>query len=170
LSDENEFALDVRSKKENDAITATIEAKPMAIMRAFAEKYSLTLEVGDVMLLHGKPYITKSGLLRLSHAQKIKAVIPKRVDVNYQEGYAHYECTVTTHDDRVYKDEGFCGKEEKGKYLMKDIIGTAITRARNRALGAATSIPYCTTEEIDMDTQRKMVDVVEAAHKGKEAA
>ena len=157
-------ALMLKEKKSSDgrAITASIQATPMAIMEAFAEKYSLTLEVGDVQILQGKPYITKSGLLRLSHVQKCKTVIPKRVEVDYEKGFAHYECIVTTADDRVYKDEGYCDVKE-GKRRMQDVIGTAITRARNRALGAATAIPYCTVEEVPEEMQKKMIDVVEAA-------
>ena len=153
--------LKIVEKKTGDAITASIQASPLAIMEAFAKKYELTLEVGDVCILQGKPYITKSGLLRLSHVQKIKAVIPKRVEINYEEQWAHYECVVTTADGRVYKDEGFCSKRE-GKRRMQDVIGTAITRARNRALGAATAIPYCTVEEMP-EGVKGMIDVVEAA-------
>ena len=148
-------------KKSGDSITAVIEATPMAIMEAFATKYALTLEVGDVMLLQGKPYITKSGLLRLSHAQRCKAVIVKRVEIDYEKGFAHYECIVTTHDDRVYKDEGFAQRKEGGSKTrtMHEVIGMAITRSRNRAIGAATAIPYCSFEEMPKGLHFK--DVVE---------
>lgn len=159
---EKEFALTLKETKNGDAITATIQASPMEIMRAFAERYALTLEVGDVMLLQGKPYITKSGLLRLSHVHKLKSIMPKRVEINYEQQWAHYECIVTTEDGRVYRDEGFCDKREGGKRNMQAVIGTAITRARNRAIAAATAVPYCTAEELDVETQRKMVDITEA--------
>ncbi len=152
--------LTLKETKKGDSITATIVASPMEIMRAFAEKYELTLEVGDVMIYQNKPYITKSGLLRLSHVQKLKAVVPKRVEVNYTKGYAHYECIATTADNRVYKDEGFCSKSEPGKNrTMHEVIGMAITRARNRAIGAATATPYCSREE--MPSKIKFKDVVE---------
>jgi hypothetical protein len=152
-------ALTMISKTSGTSVSMTFQATPSEIMRAFAEKYGLTLEVGDVMIIESKPYITKSGLLRLSHIQKVKAVIPKRVHIDYDQGFAHYECTVTTSDDRVYKDEGFCAKSE-GKRNMQAVIGTAITRARNRALAAATGTPNCTYDEFDDDLKRKGRDIV----------
>ena len=70
-----------------------IEATPEAIMRAFAEKYSLVLETGDVMLI---------GKNRLYHQNRIspiechgsesqrrclksqcRPVMPKRVEIDY---------------------------------------------------------------------------------------
>ena len=137
-----------------------LQASPEAIMRAFAEKYSLVLETGDVMLIGKNPYITKTGLLRLSHVQKIKSVIPKRVEIDCEKGYAHYECIVTTADDRVYKDEGYCDMKE-GKRRMQDVIGTAITRARNRALIAATAAPSCAYEELPEDVKKNAIDITE---------
>ena len=152
--------LTLKENKKGDSITATIVASPMEIMRAFADKYELILEVGDVMIYQGNPYITKSGLLRISHVQKCKAVMPKCKTIDYQKGFAHYECIVTTHDDRVYRDEGFCSRTEPGKKrTMHEVIGMAITRARNRAIGAATATPYCSKEE--MPTKTKFKDVVE---------
>ena len=154
-------ALTLKEKKTGTVSSMTITSTPEQIMRAFAEKYSLVLETGDVMIIAGNPYITKSGLLRLSHVQKIKSVIPKRVEISYEQGWAHYECIVTTADDRVYKDEGFCDRKE-GKTRMQDVIGTAITRARNRAIAAATATPNCTYEELPEDVKKAAIDVTEA--------
>jgi hypothetical protein len=150
----------LKESKQGNVTSMVIAATPEAIMRAFAEKYSLILETGDVMLIGTNPYITKSGLLRLSHIQKLKSVIPKRVEINYEKGWAHYECIVTTADDRVYKDEGFCDMKE-GKRRMQDVIGTAITRARNRALAAATAVPNCTFEELPEEVKKKAIDITE---------
>ena len=150
----------LKESKQGNVTSMVIAATPEAIMRAFAEKYSLILETGDVMLIGTNPYITKSGLLRLSHIQKLKSVIPKRVEINYEKGWAHYECIVTTADDRVYKDEGFCDMKE-GKRRMQDVIGTAMTRARNRALAAATAVPNCTFEELPEEVKKKAIDITE---------
>ena len=150
----------LKESKQGNVTSMVIAATPEAIMRAFADKYSLILETGDVMLIGTNPYITKSGLLRLSHIQKLKSVIPKRVEINYEKGWAHYECIVTTADDRVYKDEGFCDMKE-GKRRMQDVIGTAITRARNRALAAATAVPNCTFEELPEEVKKKAIDITE---------
>jgi len=150
----------LKESKQGNVTSMVIAATPEAIMRAFADKYSLILETGDVMLIGTNPYITKSGLLRLSHIQKLKSVIPKRVEINYEKGWAHYECIVTTADDRVYKDEGFCDMKE-GKRRMQDVIGTAITRARNRALAAATAVPNCTFEELPEAVKKKAIDITE---------
>ena len=150
----------LKESTKNGISSMVLQASPEAIMRAFAEKYSLVLETGDVMLIGKNPYITKTGLLRLSHVQKIKSVIPKRVEIDYEKGYAHYECIVTTADDRVYKDEGYCDMKE-GKRRMQDVIGTAITRARNRALIAATAAPSCAYEELPEDVKKNAIDITE---------
>ena len=44
---------------------------------------------------------------------------------------------------------------------MQDVIGTAITRARNRALAAATAVPNCTFEELPEEVKKKAIDITE---------
>jgi hypothetical protein len=149
----------VEKKMANGTYTMTYQATPTQIMNAFANRYGLVLEVGDVMVIESKPYITKSGLLRLSHIQKVKAVMPKIIEVNYEKGYAHYECVVTTEDNRTYRDQGYCDRSEPGKRNMHIIIGTALTRARNRAIAAATATPHCTYDELDDYSKKKAIDI-----------
>ena len=133
------------------AVWGEIPRNAMFVLEEFIRRYALSVPLGDLQLLHGRWYVTHSGLLRIA----------KR-----------YHCSgITTSIDRfasdvasrrwvfkaiVYKrlgQKGFVGYGDADPSNVSPLVRgaemrIAETRAVNRALRKAFGIGLCSVEEL----------------------
>ena len=133
-----------------------------ALIESVQEEMGMVPRSGDAMLFKGKPFIKAGGLARMAVAQnisvevetiKLKPVFPFLVMI---------KATAITEKGMRYEDFGVCMSDEPGKKskTFTDILGTATTRARNRALRVATKLTNCTFEELSTEDQKDARDVI----------
>ena len=122
------------------------------LCQALLDTYELKPELGHIIEYQHKPYITAAGWTFIATQQGVKSIMSKIVERTENNVLA--ECVVTTADNTVYREYGYCERAEliaRGKkFYFKDILFMALTRARNRTLriafGGGTSL-----EEITLD-------------------
>jgi len=125
------------------------------LILSMCEDIGLIPRRGDIMVYAKNgalnPYITKSGYAQLAANKKISTK-PKidKMKLNYPY-FALVYCETTDQQGITHGDFGACdsGETGKGEKPFNQILGTATTRARNRALNIATRVHNPSFEELD---------------------
>ncbi len=104
--------------------------------------------------LHGKPYITKAGLLWLGKRSGVVSIksLPIQWTWQNEQKRAVFKATVIMRDGGVYEAHGIAipdGQNVSNPMMYKFIDVFAETRAVNRALRMATNCGYVSIEETD---------------------
>jgi len=127
-------------------------AQANAQITTFAKQ--LDIPPSGVTILGGRPYVNKIGLLSKAHQIGLKEIRIEQIkdawDTENME--SAYKATVTMKDGSIFEDEGWASlKSVKMSSLHNaDYINmTAITRAKNRALGSATGCGFVSAEELE---------------------
>ena len=136
-----------------------IKSKAEDVFNEFKNKWGFAIALGEVMLIDNKPYLKKQGKRRLAQMQGVKSEDTDIVTADYEKGSFVFKATVITAKDQKFTAHGMCSKKEKGKERMtiKDLLHTAETRALNRAIDNAYSLPN-TFEEMPNEERVKGVE------------
>ena len=121
------------------------------VLRCYSEQFNMSIELGDLLLIDGKWYVTHSGLLRLAtrrHCRGIDVtVVPQLCDVSS----SRWAFRATVYKSATCK--GFVGHGDADPSNISLIVRgaemrVAETRAVNRALRKAYGIGFCSVEEL----------------------
>jgi hypothetical protein len=120
-------------------------------LKSLSERYGLSLEVGDIQFLDGTWYVTHSGLLRIAHRQRCKAIKTEIVrDVcDPVLGRWVFKATVFRSPGvREFVGYGDADPSNVSPLVRGAEMRVAETRAVNRALRKAYGIGLCSVEEL----------------------
>jgi len=134
-----------------------------------------SIVAGELYIVQGKIYPGTGFLRRLPGAlgnPTLKSSSFKIVQADYESGVFVVEATVEAYlgDGSVVSstDIGMCSRDERGKEAksVKDLLQTAVTRAKNRCYRELFQSPFgASFEELDAEVQREAVnarDFIEA--------
>jgi hypothetical protein len=128
-----------------------LPTKIASTLRELVETYSLSVRLGDVLLLDGRWYVTHSGLLRLSKRERCAGihVSPVRTFCDAAARRWAFKATVYTSSNC----RGFIGYGDADPSNVFPLVHgaemrVAETRAVNRALRKAYGIGICSVEEL----------------------
>ena len=116
----------------------------------YTEQLGLSMELGHVMSLQNKTYITVAGLRVLAQKQGVVSIIIEPVTEWCQptEGLFFMMCTVLMPDGRRFTEYGSSHKSQVGgRGGFHALMGHASTRATGRALRNALDIALPLFEE-----------------------
>ena len=117
---------------------------------AYTEQLELSQDMGHVMNLQGKIYVTVAGLRVLAQRQGVVSieVTPMKDWCQPTEGLFFMQCTVTMPDGRTFTEYGSSHTSHVGgRGGFHALMGHASTRATGRALRNALDIQLPLFEE-----------------------
>jgi hypothetical protein len=115
------------------------------------DKYSLSVSLGDLLLLDGRWYVTHSGLLRLSRREGCAGIQVRPVPAFCNPSTTRWAFKATVYRSGTCR--GFVGYGDADPSNVSPLVRgaemrVAETRAVNRALRKAYGIGICSVEEI----------------------
>jgi len=126
-------------KEAQEEIAQTIQA-------LFAE-YELRPDLGHIVILGDRPYVTREGLLY--YARKTGQLKGIRVELLEKgKNYCIVKATVLTKDGGEFEALGDASESNTNRMVSPHLIRMAETRAINRALREAFPIGLCSYEEL----------------------
>lgn len=171
----------IKSKEQalrNQQWTGRLTASEKALVWHFARAYGLDLNLGHLVILGGKPYVTVAGMLHHAHAAKINPLCGIDVEIieEHKGEYAKARAVVkrlmgvgATYVAE-YKGYGEATPDTIGlKNGARHVSSMAQTRAIGRALRAAFSISSPAFEELDLQDEQAVM-VSQAVMDAKETA
>jgi len=125
--------------------------KPMTATAAFAKRYRLSVESGDLLWLDGHWYVTHSGLIRLARRNHCAGIHVEPVAQFSDPATSRWAFRATVYRSRTCR--GFVGYGDADPTNVSFLVHgaemrVAETRAVNRALRKAYGIGICSLEEI----------------------
>jgi hypothetical protein len=166
-NDDKDFSL---VERRTDTKTMTIQPKSsLAVqIRSLANTLGLNWQLGDLMVYEGQIYIKKNGWNRIANAHKEEydGIEIELVDKHYEKDYMALVKAKGWRKgvSHPFEDMGYCVSTEHGKekMLFTAIMGTAITRAKDRVLQTMFSpsdvMPF---DELPDDIQKQAQPVGE---------
>lgn len=123
----------------------------MSILKEFIRRYALSVPLGDLQLLHGRWYVTHSGLLRIANRRRCSGITTS-IDRFASDAASRRWVFKAV----VYKgpgEKGFVGYGDADPSNVSPLVRgaemrVAETRAVNRALRKAYGIGLCSVEEL----------------------
>ena len=123
----------------------------MSILKEFIRRYALSVPLGDLQLLHGRWYVTHSGLLRIANRRRCSGIMTS-IDRFASDAASRRWVFKAV----VYKGpgaKGFVGYGDADPSNVSPLVRgaemrVAETRAVNRALRKAYGIGLCSVEEL----------------------
>jgi hypothetical protein len=120
-------------------------------LRGLAEKYGLSIAMGDLQLLDGSWYVSHSGLLRLARRSRCSAIRTQPVIEFCDASLGRWVFIATVFKSPSSK--GFVGYGDADPSNVSPLVRgaemrVAETRAVNRALRKAYGIGLCSVEEL----------------------
>jgi len=128
-----------------------LPTKIASTLRELVETYSLSVRLGDVLLLAGRWYVTHSGLLRLSKRKGCTGIHVSPVRIFCDAAATRWAFKATVHKSPSCR--GFVGYGDADPSNVSPLVHgaemrIAETRAVNRALRKAYGIGICSVEEL----------------------
>ena len=128
-----------------------LESSNMSALRRLTREFSLSVALGEILLLDGRWYVTAAGLLRLAKQNHCNGIQAHAVSKLCDARNAHWVFKAT-----VYKSpgsKGFVGYGDADPSNTSPLVRgaemrVAETRAVNRALRKAYGIGLCSVEEL----------------------
>ena len=111
------------------------QARPVTIPREF------------LTTIHGKEYVTFTGLLAMVHAQGLMSLSAELVSVTPDLALA--KATATFADGRLFTEAADATPDNVNAGVKKHFARCALTRAKARCLRDALNISTCAVEELD---------------------
>jgi hypothetical protein len=116
-------------------------------IRALFAEFGLRPDLGHIIVMGDRPYITKEGLIY--YAQKSGQLAGIEVElVERTQNFCLIKATVKTKDGGKYEAYGDADKNNTNRMVTPHLIRMAETRAVNRALRVAFPIGLCSYEEL----------------------
>jgi len=116
-------------------------------IKALFAEYGLRPDLGHIVVLGDRPYVTREGLLyyarKSGQLQGIKVEIVER-----QKDFCLVKATVLTKDGGEFEAYGDASTSNTNRMVSPHLIRMAETRAINRALREAFPIGLCSYEEL----------------------
>lgn len=130
--------------------------KEREMLMLVAQQYGLDPMTGEVMILHGKIYVTASGLQKLAvHDPAYDGCEIELIETDWANNFFVVKARVwkkdCSHPFEDFGDADPSTSRMRGHALFRH----AITRARARAMRSAFAIPFCSLEELDDETRWK---------------
>jgi hypothetical protein len=128
----------------------------MLVLRDMTRKLHLSIQVGDLLMLDGRWYVTHSGLLRLAQRRKCSGIKTQLVEnvSNPSEGRWVFKAIVLKPGSQSFVGYGDADPSNVSYMVQGAEMRVAETRAVNRALRKAYGIGICSVEEIGSITER----------------
>ena len=129
----------------------TIGAEKLAELRELVRRYHLSVELGDVIFIDTRWYVTHAGLLRLAHRNRCSG-IKTSLDKQYSDpSVSRWVFKAVVYNSALSK--GFVGYGDADPSNVSSLVHgaemrVAETRAVNRALRKAYGIGLCSVEEL----------------------
>ena len=120
-------------------------------LKALTQEFQLSLTLGDLSLLHGKWYVTHSGLMRLARRNRCAGIQTRLVQEFCDPDSSRWVFCATVFKSRLSKRfVGYGDADPSNVSLMVHgaEMRIAETRAVNRALRKAYGIGLCSVEEL----------------------
>jgi hypothetical protein len=120
-------------------------------LRAYSERFMLSIARGDLILLDGNWYVTHSGLLRLANRRRCSGIDVVAASAFCDPAASRWVFQATVY--RSPKCKGFVGYGDADPSNTSSVVRgaemrVAETRAVNRALRKAYGIGICSVEEL----------------------
>jgi len=117
------------------------------VIQALYAEYGLRPDLGHIVILGDRPYVTREGLLYYAHRTgKITGISVELVEKG--KGFCIVKATVITEGDKRFEAFGDASVENTNRMVSPHLIRMAETRAINRALREAFPIGLCSYEEL----------------------
>lgn len=115
-----------------------------------ADRYGFDPVADEVIMLHGRPYITASGLNRVANRSRdFNGIEVEIVHQNWQTNFFVVKAKVWKKGCEMPFEDFGEASPSTSKMKGQCIFRHAVTRAKARAIRAAFSIPFCSVEELD---------------------
>lgn len=170
LTPAQQAARDIIKSKEqalrNQQWTGRLTKEEKALVYHFARAYGLDLNLGHLVILGGKPYVTVAGMLHHAHAAKVSPLCGIDVEIieerqgEYAKAMAVVKRLMGVGITYVaeYKGYGEASPDTIGlKNGARHVSSMAQTRAIGRALRAAFSISSPAFEELDLQEEHAVM-------------
>jgi hypothetical protein len=116
-------------------------------IRALFAEFGLRPDLGHIIVMGDRPYVTKEGLIY--YAQKSKQLAGIEVEIiERTQDFCLIKATVRTKDGGKYEAYGDADKKNTNRLITPHLIRMAETRAVNRALRVAFPIGLTSFEEL----------------------
>lgn len=116
-------------------------------IRALYAEFGLRPDLGHVIVMGDRPYVTKEGLIY--YAQKSKQLAGIEVEIiERRQNFCLVKARVLTKDGGKYEAYGDADVNNTNRMVTPHLIRMAETRAVNRALRIAFPIGLCSFEEL----------------------
>ncbi len=116
-------------------------------IRALYAEFGLRPDLGHVIVMGDRPYVTKEGLIY--YAQRTKKLAGIEVEiVERKQNFCLVKARVLTKDGGRYEAYGDADANNTNRMVTPHLIRMAETRAVNRALRVAFPIGLCSFEEL----------------------
>src|SRR5438552_11613233 len=123
----------------------------LSMLSELSRQFQFSVEMGDLLLLDGRWYVTHTGLIRLAHNKRCAGIQVRPVP-----DFSDVSCQRWTFEATVFKSRvcrGFVGHGDADPSNVSALVRgaemrVAETRAVNRALRKAYGIGVCSVEEI----------------------
>ena len=133
------------------AVWGELPSNTMFVLKEFIRRYALSVPLGDLQLLHGRWYVTHSGLLRIAKRRRCSGITTSIDRFASDAGSRRWVFKAV-----VYKgpgEKGFVGYGDADPSNVSPLVRgaemrVAETRAVNRALRKAYGIGLCSVEEL----------------------
>jgi len=139
-------------------------------IRALFAEFGLRPDLGHIIVMGDRPYVTKEGLIYYAQKSKLLAGIEVEI-VERKQNFCLVKARVLTKDGGRYEAYGDADVNNTNRMITPHLIRMAETRAVNRALRIAFPIGLCSFEElaeqdiVDSTQEREVQEV----HEEKEA-
>lgn len=123
------------------------------VVRSLFAEYGLRPDLGHIVILGDRPYVTREGLLY--YARKSGQLMGIQVEiVERTKGFCLVKATVLTKDGGRFEAFGDASTDNTNRMVSPHLIRMAETRAINRALREAFPIGLCSYEELSEEDVR----------------
>jgi len=118
-------------------------------IRALYAEFGLRPDLGHVIVMGDRPYVTKEGLIYYAQKSKQLAGIEVEiVEIERRQNFCLVKARVLTKDGGKYEAYGDADVNNTNRMVTPHLIRMAETRAVNRALRIAFPIGLCSFEEL----------------------
>ncbi len=134
-----------------ESLWGALSEPSAAMLTQLIETFSLRVSLGDLLCLHGRWYVTHSGLLRLARRSRCHGIRVQPAREFCDSSIQRWAFRATVYKSRTCR--GFVGYGDADPSNVSSLVRgaemrVAETRAVNRALRKAYGIGICSVEEI----------------------
>jgi len=136
---------------------ALLNQNHLSTLKELSMQFGFSLEMGDILLLEGRWYITHAGLIRLARRHRCKGIHARPVPEFSDSATQRWAFEATVYKSRACR--GFVGYGDADPSNVSPLVHgaemrVAETRAVNRALRKAYGVGICSVEELGSAVSR----------------